>query len=346
MNRTLKWLRRIAFGVAAAMVLVLAVLYIHEGMKRKTVMERHPAPGRMVDVGTHELHVRMFGVGPVTIVMDAGAGPLGSHGFLPIERQLAEHARVVVYDRAGCNWSERSDAARSPDNIARELHSLVGKLGITGPVVLVGHSQGGLNVMRYASLYRDEVDGLVLLDAAHPQAYARMPADVKRVMLAAQGNPATVDWMARIGVLRLLMPRDAIQLPEPMDGVDNQALALLLTDLFPKNVNDCMDPEYHDGVVNHGLTMDDLSLGALPVTILSASGSMKGPQGPPPGWNDQLEASQVGYWTEMQQGLRQLSSRSRHEVLPGVGHGMHFEQPGPVARHILEMADIAAAAAD
>jgi pimeloyl-ACP methyl ester carboxylesterase len=41
-------------------------------------------------------------------------------------------------------------------------------LGVSGPVVLVGHSMGGVHVLRYATLYPDEVAGVVILDTPPP----------------------------------------------------------------------------------------------------------------------------------------------------------------------------------
>lgn len=341
MKSKLKWISRIIFGIVAVVILFIAFVYVYENTQRKSVLKKYPLPGQMVDLGTHKIHVRIIGEGNVTILMDAGAGELGSYGYLPIETKLATYAKVVLYDRAGCNWSEKSNTVRNPDNIAKELHEVVKQLGITGPVVLVGHSQGGLNMMRYASLFREEVNGLVLLDAAHPEAYAKIPADVKQTLIKAQGSIELVNLMAKMGFLRLMMPPDAMQLPEPVKGTDNKALALLLTDFFPQTMNNCIYPEHKDGVVNSGLTMDDLFLDSLPVRILSASGSMIGPHGAPPGWNEELEAKQIKYWTEMQQGLLQLSTNSKQEVLPEAGHGMHFKEPGPVIKHILELVEIA-----
>jgi pimeloyl-ACP methyl ester carboxylesterase len=49
-----------------------------------------------------------------------------------------------------------------------ELHTLLTNTGIAGPYVLVGHSFGGLYTRVYANQYPDEVAGMVLVDASHP----------------------------------------------------------------------------------------------------------------------------------------------------------------------------------
>jgi D-alanyl-D-alanine carboxypeptidase len=49
---------------------------------------------------------------------------------------------------------------------------------VPGPYVLVGHSIGGINARLYASIYPDEVVGLVLVDASHEEQDARLEAMV------------------------------------------------------------------------------------------------------------------------------------------------------------------------
>src|SRR5438067_11580100 len=84
---------------------------------------------------------------------------------------VAKFTRVCAWDRPGTPVGEkpsRSDPVPQPttakDAIA-DLHALLSAAGEAGPYVLVGHSYGGLIVRLYASTYRKEVSGLVLIDA-------------------------------------------------------------------------------------------------------------------------------------------------------------------------------------
>jgi len=84
---------------------------------------------------------------------------------------VAKFTRVCVCDRPGTPIGDkpsRSDPVPQPttakDAIA-DLHALLSAAGEAGPYVLVGHSYGGLIVRLYASTYRKEVSGLVLIDA-------------------------------------------------------------------------------------------------------------------------------------------------------------------------------------
>jgi pimeloyl-ACP methyl ester carboxylesterase len=334
-----KWSLRIIIGVTSILALAVIVGYIYESSMRTSVKSEYLVPGKMINVGTHSIHARLIGQGDVTIVMDAGAGELGSFAYLPIENKLAQHSKVLLYDRAGCNWSEPSENKRTPEEISKDLNKVIKQLDISGPLILVGHSQGGLNMMKYASMFRDQVQGLVLLDAAHPNAYHTMPVEVKDILMNASGNISLVNVMAKIGLLRLLMPKNALQLPEPVDGYNTDSIPVILTGFFPQTMNYCIYPEHIDGVVNHGLTMADLNLDSLPVRIISASGSMRGPNGAPPGWNDDLENKHIRYWKEMQKDLMTISSDSELIVLEDGRHYIHFTNPDTVANTILTLVE-------
>lgn len=64
-----------------------------------------------------------------------------------------------MYER-GRNVSK----ARSPKNIAEELHALLMKLPCKGKITFLAHSQGGLYAQQFARIYPDMVYGIVFVD--------------------------------------------------------------------------------------------------------------------------------------------------------------------------------------
>jgi pimeloyl-ACP methyl ester carboxylesterase len=77
---------------------------------------------------------------------------------------------VVTYDRAPYGASSRAQDARAPRDIARDLNGVLDALGVDRPVVLAGHSAGGVYVRMFAALYDSQVAGLVLVDSSHEAA--------------------------------------------------------------------------------------------------------------------------------------------------------------------------------
>jgi pimeloyl-ACP methyl ester carboxylesterase len=121
----------------------------------------------LVRLETGSVHACTSGMGPVTVILAAGAGQT-SRTWTSLRHRLAATARVVTFDRPGLGESPPGQAPRTPTQIARELHTVVEALRLSGPLVLVGHSMGGLHVLRYATLYPEHITGVVILDTPPP----------------------------------------------------------------------------------------------------------------------------------------------------------------------------------
>jgi pimeloyl-ACP methyl ester carboxylesterase len=130
-----------------------------------------PAPGEMVDVGEHRLHLNCVGQGSPTVVLDAGWGYTSVEWSAWVQPEVAEHTRVCAFDRAGMGWSEPEPGPPSATQTADELHALLQEADEEGPYVLVGHSLAGLYSRIYAERYPEEVAGMVLVDSSHPHQF-------------------------------------------------------------------------------------------------------------------------------------------------------------------------------
>lgn len=150
---------------------------------------------KMIDLGGYKLHIRCSGK-PVndspTVVMEAGLNS-SSETWSNIQPEIAKLTRVCTYDKAGMGKSDPPpQQPGTSTQIARDLHTLLTKTGITGPIVLVGHSFGGINLRMYASLYPKDVVGMVLVDSSHEEETARwldmIPPEIRKEMEQAGGR--------------------------------------------------------------------------------------------------------------------------------------------------------------
>jgi pimeloyl-ACP methyl ester carboxylesterase len=98
--------------------------------------------------------------------LEAGAGN-SALTWRDVFAPIAQFARVCAYDRAGMGSSEKAPAAGSFAGSVDRLHALLQAAGERPPYVLAGHSYGGALVRFYATRYRSEVKGLVLIDSSH-----------------------------------------------------------------------------------------------------------------------------------------------------------------------------------
>ncbi len=119
----------------------------------------------LVDTGGARLHIRCVGHGDTTVLLIPGFGG-DTASWASIEPAIANHARVCSYDRPGTGTSDPATSNATFTTQAHELHTLLDTIGEPGPYVAVGHSFGGAEAITFASLFADEVAGLVLVDAS------------------------------------------------------------------------------------------------------------------------------------------------------------------------------------
>lgn len=120
-------------------------------------------PGKLVDIGTHKLHLHCSGTGEPTVILESGLGGYSPEWGL-VQPQVAKFARVCTYDRASYAWSENGPEPRELRVSVEELRRLLEKAKLKGPYVLVGQSWGGRIVRVFAHNYPNETAGMVLID--------------------------------------------------------------------------------------------------------------------------------------------------------------------------------------
>ena len=131
-------------------------------------------PGQMVDVGGFRLHALVRGQGTPTVLLEPGLGGFALQ-YAHIQSAVSAFTRVMAYDRAGQGWSDASPNPRTPANLAGELKTLLGRLDLQPPYVLVGHSFGGLLARFYAGFHPEEVAGVILVDSSDVEQYDSFP---------------------------------------------------------------------------------------------------------------------------------------------------------------------------
>lgn len=124
-------------------------------------------PGSFVSLDTHRLYYDCKGKGAPRVLIDYGiAGAAIEWG--KVQQALARNTTVCVYDRAGYGWSDPGPSPRTAAQAASEIAALASAAGWQGPLLLVGHSFGGLDIRTYAAQHPDAVAGMVLLDSSVP----------------------------------------------------------------------------------------------------------------------------------------------------------------------------------
>jgi pimeloyl-ACP methyl ester carboxylesterase len=206
-SRSRSWLVYPLLGLYALCALGGGYETIREARDRRIV-----APGQLVDVGGHRLHLRCAGSGAPTVLLESALGETAGYwGW--IAPAVASDTKVCVYDRAGRGWSDPVSVPQDGVAAATDLHVLLERARVAGPFVLVGHSSGAQYVRIFAGRYPEQVAGMVLLDGQPAEAFEGLPSyplfysRFHRIL-------AVLPTLARIGVGRLVV-RAELALPAP-----------------------------------------------------------------------------------------------------------------------------------
>ena len=132
-----------------------------------------PKIENMIDVGGRKLDCCVYGKGSPTVVLVSGleAPQVYWNSVIP---DLAAQTTLVTYDRAGVGKSEIGNLPAHGEQSAKDLQVLLAKLDAPKPYILVGHSYGGSVVRLFASMYPDNMAGLILEDTQHEDVLTEM----------------------------------------------------------------------------------------------------------------------------------------------------------------------------
>ncbi len=220
--------------LALVFVLLMLALVINQKIALARARARFPAPGMLVEVEGHLMHIHCLGSGSPTVVIDAGNGSFSAE-WAPIQEALSQTARVCTYDRSGYGWSEPGPLPRSGAQVVSELHQLLQDAGEVGPYLLVGHSLGGVHARLFAAQYPKEVAGMVLIDTAYP---LTITPEYEKQIRTTNGFYQVMKLLTGSGLLRILGPLGG---EESMPATARK----LRPDLQPAYLENLLDPSQY-----------------------------------------------------------------------------------------------------
>jgi pimeloyl-ACP methyl ester carboxylesterase len=305
-------------------VLVLAAAgVIYENISEARDRRFNPMDGRRLDVGGYRMHIDCTGEGSPAVILESGLGDTYA-SWRKVEPQIAKFTRVCSYDRAGLGYSDSSSQPRTSKVIAGELQALLQAADIAPPYVLVGHLMGGYDVRLYASLYRNEVAGMVLVDASHPDQQNRLPPEIKNMEGTQLREAEFLEFTMPFGIPRLL------------DLCDDDPVPRAAECNFHTMREDVAEFRALDE--SAAQTAATAALGDMPLAVLSHD--------PDKPWGDlpaDLAKPTNDAWEKMQEELGRLSTRGTQVIAKNSSHYIQIDRPDVVIEAVRNVVDQARA---
>jgi len=257
---------------------------------------------------------------------------------------------TCFYDRAGFGFSDPPDQPVTALSVTNDLHALLRRAGITGKIVLVGHSIGGFYATMYADRFTDQIAGLVLIEPGFSGQGTHLPSERK---LIEQGytreGESTLVRCAALARAGQLSP-DNLSSHQCMSAPTDATL-----EMMPYILHGILRPAWYEAEHSQDVNFfqgDDLpsvssqqemdarrQFGDIPMVVLIASGWYPNPWRTP-----EEEAAARDGMRDGQKALAARSSRGRWELVPNAFHYIQKDSPETVIRAVTEVVAAARAA--
>jgi pimeloyl-ACP methyl ester carboxylesterase len=167
------WIGKILLGLFVLLVGLIGIGLVREAILRDKYHAEYPAPGEMVTIDDHDIHLYCVGDGTPTVIFESDLDQYGSLSWNAVQGEIGKLTRACSYDRAGIMWSEPGPRPRDGETIAAELKTVLETAGEASPYILVGHAFGGAYLRIFAGQNPDDVYGMVLVESSHPDMFIR-----------------------------------------------------------------------------------------------------------------------------------------------------------------------------
>ena len=181
--------------IIGIIVLFLLVLTIIHRILLYAEREKIIPNGQLVEVNGYTMHVYIEGDNenaPLLVFLSGAGTSSPVNDFKPLYSLLSNEYRIAVVERIGYGYSEIADVPRDIDTILSQTRAALAAIGESSPFILIPHSMSGLESLRWAQLYPNEVAGIFGIDMAIPSVYLDNVIKVPSFQLAVLSASAQI----------------------------------------------------------------------------------------------------------------------------------------------------------
>lgn len=324
----LRWLLRIAVGLVAVALLIVAVVYLTADTPTvpKTVKDDPALPA--IEVNGVRLHAETFGPLDHRPLIVIHGGPGNDYRALLPLRALADAYRVIFYDQRGSGLSERVDPkAMTLDAFVEELHGVRTHFAGEQEVALLGHSWGAMLATAYLARHPAGVRAAVLGEPGF-----LTPETGNQFLERTHHMRPPITWQAVRSLARAWGESLHVDGPDPQAAKDHFLLRLASTPLEGHPIggyfcggdlaNAAFEQWRPGAEVGSNMFASALDeAGKVTINLSAGIDRYEGPVLLLAGSCNRIIGADV------QQQHQRLFKNARLEVIEGVGHTMFGEKP-------------------
>ena len=319
----------ISIGIIVGGILVAGQITLY------SIPEAGLPPGMMYPVNGGEIHMycKSFenNENP-TIIIVPGAG-VPSILYSNLQDKLSETARTCSYDTAGVGWSKANQIPYTAENLSEELSQLLRVAQINGPVVLAGHSLGGIVNLIYSAEHEKQVVGIAFIDSSHYNQFDYFGEEyrefVKKQMRDTADNLWLMELASNLGIMAIMET-----LRPTTTEIEDRQLKMIASfnkenPPFPtiKSMISNLNLSFEQGKQSH------YARGDLPIIAISASDQIPG--APTEIGGVTSEEIRTGF-KSLHKDLAELSTSGKHVIVNGTTHASIINND-ETAEHILSL---------
>jgi 3-oxoadipate enol-lactonase len=268
-----------------------------------------PAQSHFIEVQGARIHYTVVGSGPAVVLVHGWA--LDLREWTDQVAALSPRYRVIAIDRRGFGKSTgAADVSADPGDV----RALLDTLGIHS-AVLVGHSAGAMVAQRFAAALPSRVEALVLYGGPTPTGLR----DEQSRQNAADEAIARAEIARRHGVDSVM--REMLSHPQFLPGANRSRATAARLDSILKEYSgqDLLDPRPQSGAFP-GVTPAQMRSFRFPVLFISGE-------------------NEARPWQVGSDSLVRWMPDARKVIVPGGGHGVHFDEPQRFNQALLAFLD-------
>lgn len=275
-------------------------------------------PGAETEVKTEEQTEREKGKD--TIVFIAGSGtPCAYTDFYYLQNALGDRYQTISYDHAGSGWSTETKCERTVDCLADELLQMLDEsVEESSDLILISHSLGSLEAIRFAQKNPERVKAIIFLDGGSPEFYST-DSELSSILLNRVSAVLRVTGIARLAeMIGADLPFYGenvryLNLPSELQKTDKVMFYHYLGN--KENLANIRQiNENAKTVMEHG------KLAGIPILVLSSDSDEK--------------------WQEVQKELADWSDCSSQLTIEGASHYIHWSASEKTVDQITEFLEI------